>query len=239
MRCALLSLGLLLAACRPGADPAPAHEPDKKRPARKVEWSEVIRRVAFSPNGKVLVAVYDSAEGEEAPPKPRTLAAWETATGKRLWTLPRSSSLKVTELAFFPDSKQLLVKSRQKLKVLDVATGKVGRTVLADARQVSCFAVLPDDAVSDLTFTPDGKRLLCASAPTRLVLRALPGGKPLRSVGVKPGVLPRGALSPEARYAVSVIGYACSDLEVHLRLWDGATGKPLRLLRGDRTDVDH
>src|SRR5262245_58553510 len=76
----------------------------------------IIRAVAFSPDGRTLVAGFggtDQASGA---------VCWEVATGKRLWRLPGTT---VTSLSFAPDGRSVAVaRGTPSVLRLDSRTGK-------------------------------------------------------------------------------------------------------------------
>src|SRR5438093_11325086 len=80
----------VLAALAPAADDPPA--PLAKPPT--------IQAVAFSPDGQTLVAGFGAKD------QPGGAAAWEVATGKRLWRLLGAA---ITSVSFAPDGTEVAV----------------------------------------------------------------------------------------------------------------------------------
>jgi WD40 repeat protein len=102
-------------------------------------------KLAFAPDGKTLAAVLHSGDGETATSE---VTLWDTAKGKLLRTVPDSDGF-YHALAFAPDGNSLLGAARGKMRVWDVATGKVMQT--SDLACDSCAACS--------AFAPDGKTL--------------------------------------------------------------------------------
>src|SRR5262249_38301300 len=121
----------------------------------------------FSPDGRFLLGRYTFDINQEAPEDPRSLALWETETGKGLWT-KGGKGLRIGVVAFAPDGRQVLVQSGDKVEVWAVPSGEVVRTFLGNGREVW-----------NMAFAPDGKKVLVAMMDGRLRLLEFPGGKEL------------------------------------------------------------
>src|SRR5580692_8767642 len=75
-----------------------------------------VRVVAFSPDGQTLVAGFGGKD------QPSGAAAWEVATGKRLWHLPGNA---VTSVSFAPDGKAVAITRGENSALrLDPLSGK-------------------------------------------------------------------------------------------------------------------
>jgi WD40 repeat protein len=115
----------------------------------EVKLVEVVRSVAFSPDGKqVLTASHG-----------KTAALWDVATGRRVRTF-RGHAGFILSVAFRPDGKKALTGSEDKTAILwDAATGRKARTFKGHAHWVSSVA-----------FSPDGKHVLTGSQDKTAVL---------------------------------------------------------------------
>ena len=189
---------------------------------RKRPPAEFAIAAAVSPDNKLAAVVYDyETLGRYPPVKPRTLAVWDVATGKRLWVAYKGKDLDVDLLAFFPDSKRLLVRSNDALKEVDAATGKVRRTFQKDAAKVCSFA-----------FSQDGRFLLVGDSEGWLRFLPSAGGRPIRTFrGGITRVTPL-ILSPDG--AQAFYGFQASEVDPsQLYLWDTATGMNLHAFKPD------
>ena len=102
-----------------------------------------VRRVTFSPDGKLLAVGHDAGQ----------VRLWDVATHKPVADLTRAGKVgelryTITALAFAPDGKFLAAGSDGGLVVWNVETRAVEKTLSDSAKTVSA------------AFTPDGKRLL-------------------------------------------------------------------------------
>jgi WD40 repeat protein len=179
----------------------------------------MVLAAAFSPDGKWVAASYDYDSTERrSPRKPRKLALWEVATGKRRWVTYKGEEPGISRLAFFPDSKRILVLFKDRLEVMDAATGKVTKTLVKAAQKVSCFA-----------FSPDGRFLLVAYWRARSHLRLLDAttGKWVREFkGGKIGPAESLGFAPIGHLAFSECWGGEEGMSHSVCLWDVASGKP-------------
>ncbi len=137
-----------------------------------------VSAIRYSRDGKIL-AVIGAAS---------SLCVWDATTGKEL---PRFDDLQAREyssLAFAPDGKTLALAERNgahKIYLCDVATGKERRSFAAP------------EAVSVISFSPDGKRLALANGSHRVTLWDVASGKEVgqfRGTEQQPAPEPSGLL---------------------------------------------
>jgi WD40 repeat protein len=185
----------------------------------------------FSPDGKTL------ATGAVD----RELRLWDlkqTPAKTRNYAPPHPEAPMVYSIAFSPDGKQL------------VAGGSTTTATLFDAangRPIRNFSNHPGE-VRALTFTPDGKQILDASATVLIVWDAAKGVETNRFKAHETN-LGCAALSPDGRFAVSGSGNYLYDkagkivldkdnryvfTDCVLRLWDMESGKELDTVKAER-----
>src|SRR5207248_9140942 len=84
------------------------------------------------------------------------------------------------------------------------------------------------DGVSNfVAFSPDGRKLLCGSGQVLDVAT----GKPVRFIGGLKGSFNSAAFAPDGR---SIVGAGKDGI---IGIWDAATGRQDRQLRGDKVEV--
>jgi WD40 repeat protein len=201
MRCVQVAVSavtvLTAVAAADGFQPAPPARP----PA--------VRAVAFSPDGKTLVAGYGAKD------QPGGVVAWEVATGKRLWHQPGQA---VTSVSYAPDGTAVAAaRGAPGAFRLDPLTGRTLGVLGPHPVEVRSVAFVPG---TDLLATASDGTIRLWDVNSGKVARELAGGHPkeVRSLVV----------SPNGRWLVST----GPDTT---RVWDVTNGTELKsVLRQDR-----
>lgn len=196
-----LLAGSLLLAC--GA--APALEPEvviKRDPA-----SGGAPCLAFSPDGKVLVAVSWH------------LTLWDPATGKELATVEKFIG-SGSAVAVSPDGKWLaLSASYGDVQLWDFAAQKRAADLKGHKSNIR-----------GLAFTPDGKTLASGSWDGTVILWDVAAAKARVTIPINQEAINYVSISPDGKTGASVSNGKGDGGEV-LNLWDVATGRVIRSLK--------
>ena len=118
----------------------------------------LVASVAFSPDGKTLAGgcVQMEGTGPSAKISAGAVKLWDARTQKELRTLPEDSLWGANRVVFSPDGKTLAVERVQmengrtthsEVKLLDVATGQLLRTLSDSRHWMSYIAFSPDGAM--------------------------------------------------------------------------------------------
>jgi WD40 repeat protein len=195
-----LSLTLLGVACL--FLPARAQPPEKSPPVNERPLGKGVRCVAFSQDGKLLVAGF----GE--PAQRGRAILWDVASATQLWSHPENDG--VPAVAFAPDGKTIAIGVYDhSAKLLDAGSGRVLKTLSGHTGAVRAAAFSPDgrtlvtggwdktvrlwdvalgterqqlewpaDRIYTTAFSPGGRWLLASGGPA-LVWDAAGGAKKL------------------------------------------------------------
>jgi WD40 repeat protein len=183
--------------------------------------------VAFSPNGKK--ALSGCSDG--------TARLWEVDSGKELLVLEAHKDGRAWTVAFTSDGKQAVTGSGnlldQKptteayLRLWDLATGKEVRQFKGHTKDIRRVAI-----------SPDGKQLLSGSFDGTMRLWDIQTGKEIKRFDGPGHFVESVAFTPDGKRAVCSYGprnrekvYE-GDPSCSLRIWDLATGKELKQIKG-------
>jgi WD40 repeat protein len=165
-----------------------------------------ITAFAFSPDGRTIACGGAS-----------TVAVYEIASGKMLWSSAEGLKGNVDALAFTSDGSTLATgcynltdNSGAAIKMWDAATGAVKQ-------------ILPGEhKVDSLAFSPDGKTLASGEHVATLLLWDLATGQPRKLTGHTSAVISSVAFSPDGSRLLS------ASWDNTARLWDVRTGQEIR-----------
>jgi WD40 repeat protein len=210
---------------------------------------DVIRTLAFSPDGKTL-----ASGGEDG-----TIRFWDTETGEAVGTLIDSEQRVIWDLAFRPDGQQLAAASVDAVQLWDRATGTAGLALSSDVGLVTYVAFSPNGkilaagtgfgpitlwdpvtgaaigptltghtaGITSLAFSPDGAILLSAGDGTvRFWDVTEEGGRAqgepfATEQGEEQGSLFHAALSPDGTTL------ATAGPDGTIRFWNAASRQPI------------
>jgi WD40 repeat protein len=166
--------------------------------------------LAFHPSGQLLAAwVWEG--------QPPTL--WDVRTGEERTKLHDAGSGQTRNCAFSPDGTTLAASFQDRPVLLwDVSTGK-------KKRQLASLPGGRNDGASGLAFSPDGKTLVVGhEGPSNPIwLWDVATGEPRRCLAEGDRSLDGVAFSPDGKTLA-----AATWFDYLVRLWDPATGRPLR-----------
>jgi WD40 repeat protein len=185
----------------------PVQLPDPAGLAKRPSPADALQRADIPAE---LLARAGSGQAEKAPPE---LVAVLKAEGGHLQPL---------YVAFGPDG-QTLASSNHKdstIKLWDLATGKLRRTLTGHG-----------GTVFGIAFSPDGQTLASASADETINMWEVATGKVGRSLRGHTGSVIRVAFSPDGKRLAS------TSFDGTMKLWDATTGKHLRTFTAHRGEV--
>lgn len=180
--------------------------------------SDVIRSAAYSPDGMLLAVGYGRFVGLLQESRPGQAILWEARTGKRSASVAGKAD-GVCSVAFSPDGKILAVAEYPGIiRLCDVPSGRVERTIKAPAWTPGSIA-----------FSPDGKRLAAGlwtgsqdgvSPPGNdVVIWDVASGDPTRTLKGHTDAVRAVAFSPDGKLLVS------GGDDGVARVWETANGR--------------
>jgi WD40 repeat protein/serine/threonine protein kinase len=190
-------------------------------------WEEVrafhahdsqVRHVAFAPDGRLLATA--GLDG--------TAKIWEVATGVRLHTLEHGDTKEVGTVVFAPDGRWLISGGSDAVKIWEVRTGHLVRT-------------LPVHATHSIAFSPGGRCLAVGNDDDDTIqlwdmasgVASAPAVTKLRTLGPHTGEVRGLAFRADGAQLAAACGQLCwNGREGEVKVWDLATGQPVRTLRG-------
>ncbi len=190
--------------------------PADPKPRVLTEHSGIVNEVTFSPDGSQLASA-----GEDG-----AVNVWETKSWKTTTTL-RGHDGVVHHVSFSPGGKSV------------VSTGQDGQLKLWDLTrsQLGVVATGTGQLQRKVVFRADGTRFYVSSVslPARdpdgyVTSHDSDTGKQLRVIGRRPGGFRTVAADPDGQFVAA-------DSDIDIQLWDAATEKPLRELKGHASKV--
>ena len=172
--------------------------------------------LAYAANGTKILAAWNNEGGLE-------IAAFETAAGALLPSVTTSVRGWFSGAAFTPDATLLAVQDRNKITLVDVATGAT----------ISGFSTAQnEDAIRGLNFVADG-RLLVSGVATFVTLSAVPSGRQVATFAGDPmGLTALGVSADGRRLAIggrtgradvydisAILPYSCSGFAISKVDW--------------------
>jgi WD40 repeat protein len=182
------------------------------------EKNSAVGALAFSPDGKYLVAGFGSKDMLMPPGLPYPLKVWEVATRRLIHRLPGHTGYCVT-LDFSRDGTLLASGSRDGTAIIwSTATWKATQT-LQNPDKDSLYR--GQGMVDDVAFSPDGKNLAMASREATLQLWDVATGKLLETLKGHSSAVTAVAFSPDGRTLAS------GSVDQTVRLWNVQTRREL------------
>ncbi|MCS5644447.1 MAG: hypothetical protein NZ807_14480 [Dehalococcoidia bacterium] len=173
--------------------------------------SDIVRSVAFSPDGKRIVSGSDDT----------TVKIWDAETGTSIHTIGGHSGW-VMCVSFSPDGKHIVSGSDEAIvKVWDAETGTSILTLKGHS-----------DNVNSVVYSPDGKRIASGSCDTTVGIWDAEKGTSILTLKGHSGWVMCLAFSPDGKRIVS------SSADKTLKVWDAYTGSELLSLEGHPDNVN-
>lgn len=137
----------------------------------------------------------------------KTMLIWDTKTGKNIKTVTNTQP--ISAIAPTSDMKMIYIAgSEPKIKLMNVMTGQVAKTLDGHT-----------DAVNDIAITPDGKTMISGSNDKTARVWNLITGKQVRILPVDCWKVLTVSISDDGKYATT----GCNDGSI--KIWEIETGK--------------
>ena len=179
--------------------------------------SDIIRAVAISPNGQLLVSGSND----------QTIKIWQLSTGTLKNTLIGHHSW-ISAVAISPDSQTVVSGSGDNtIKVWQLNTGKLLRTLTGHSASVYAVAI-----------SPDGQTLVSGGSDNTIKIWQLNTGKLLRTLTKHSYGVNSITISPDGQTLVSGNGSVWPYGEDHtIKIWGLKTGLAKRTIAGHESNV--
>jgi WD40 repeat protein len=190
------------------------------QPGKEVDHKKRVGSLAFSPDGKLLVAGFCAARWWEADHE-QFARVWDVTTGKEVQTLAHKNS--VPALAFSSDGTQLATASQEgAVRLWEVGSWRAVRKLVGSGEQHPCNAV---------AFAPRSDLLASGDNDCGIRLWEAGSGRMLRTLRGHSYVVFALAFSPDGKTLAS------ASWDHAIKLWDVVSGRELRTLTGHRNWV--
>jgi WD40 repeat protein/tetratricopeptide (TPR) repeat protein len=194
------------------------------------ESTGVVGALAFSPDGKYLVAGFGTPRMFTPESLPSPLKVWEVATRRLIRRLSGHTGFCVS-LEFSSDGARLASGSRDGTAILWSTASWTATQTLKNPDKSSAFSQAESSMVDDVSFSPDGKTLAMASRGGIVQLWDVAGGKLLASLKGHSNAVSAVAFSPDGRTLAS------GGADKTVRLWNVETRRELMQLDPGRVDL--
>jgi WD40 repeat protein len=237
---------------RPWINQVELWDPDRDKPVRSLKYKgkDLMRAVAFSPDGKYLLSAHNKCSPEQEEKEGKFegqdgLHFWDLASGKEIHHSFTPAADLYSVLLITPDGR-LAIAGSVKGRVSHDEGSASAMTSSEGAGQLYLWH-LPNGrairtleghrgAIRSLALSGDGRLLASGSDDQTVRLWELISGKTLFTFSMAKTYPQIVALSPDGRLLATGTGPARAQ-PFTICLWSTATGKPVLELRGHNSDV--